>query len=59
MVVLYKIMNKWLNGLMVALDPTEGDCKGLAASHIEKGHFTIGSNDGRNSNSNMIIIKLI
>ena len=23
-----------------ALDPTEGDCKGLAAWHIEKGHFT-------------------
>jgi hypothetical protein len=24
-----------------ALDPTEGDCKGLAAWHIEKGHFTL------------------
>jgi hypothetical protein len=35
-----------------ALDPTEGDCKGLAAWHIGKGHFTIGSNDDRNSNSN-------
>jgi hypothetical protein len=34
------------------LDPTEGDCKGLAAWHIGKGHFTIGSNDDRNSNSN-------
>jgi hypothetical protein len=35
-----------------ALDPSEGDCKGLAAWHIGKGHFTIGSNDDRNSNSN-------
>ena len=35
-----------------ALDPTEGDCKGLAAWHIEKGHFTNGTTDGRNSNSN-------
>ncbi|CAN5187899.1 DUF1326 domain-containing protein [soil metagenome] len=35
-----------------ALDPTEGDCKGLAAWHIEKGHFTNGTNDSRNSNSN-------
>ena len=35
-----------------ALDPTEGDCKGLAAWHIEKGHFTNGTNDRWNSNSN-------
>ena len=35
-----------------ALDPTDGDCKGLAAWHIEKGHFTNGTTDGRNSNSN-------
>jgi hypothetical protein len=35
-----------------ALDPTEGNCKGLAAWHIEKGHFTNGTTDGRNSNSN-------
>jgi hypothetical protein len=34
------------------LDPTEGDRKGLAAWHIGKGHFTIGSYDGRDSNSN-------
>jgi hypothetical protein len=34
-----------------ALDPTEGDCKGLAAWHIEKGHFTNGTNNDRNSNS--------
>jgi hypothetical protein len=34
-----------------ALDPTEGDCKGLAAWHIEKGHFTNWTNNGRNSNS--------
>ena len=33
-----------------ALDPTEGYCKGLAAWHIEKGHFT---ND-RNSNTAII-----
>jgi hypothetical protein len=30
-----------------ALDPTEGDCKGLAAWHIERGHFT--DVDNRNS----------
>jgi hypothetical protein len=30
-----------------ALDPTEGDCKGLAAWHVERGHFTNG--DNRNS----------
>jgi hypothetical protein len=34
-----------------ALDPTEGDCKGLAAWHIEKGHFTNGTINDRNSNS--------
>jgi hypothetical protein len=34
-----------------ALDPTEGDCKGLAAWHIEKGHFTNWTNNDRNSNS--------
>jgi hypothetical protein len=33
-----------------ALDPTEGHCKGVAAWHIEKGYFTSGTNDGRNSN---------
>jgi hypothetical protein len=33
-----------------ALAPTEGDCKGVAAWHIEKGHFTSGTNNGRNSN---------
>src|ERR671913_1217922 len=32
-----------------ALDPTEGDCKGLAAWHIEKGHFTNGTKNDRNS----------
>jgi hypothetical protein len=35
-----------------ALDPTEGDCKGLAAWHIEKGHFTNGTKDNRNGNIN-------
>jgi hypothetical protein len=34
-----------------ALDPTEGDCEGLAAWHIEKGHFTNWTNNDRNSNS--------
>ena len=34
-----------------ALDPTEGDCKGLAAWHIEKGHFTNGTNNDTNSNT--------
>jgi hypothetical protein len=34
-----------------ALDPTEGDCKGLAAWHIEKGHFTNWINSDRNSNT--------
>jgi uncharacterized protein DUF1326 len=33
-----------------ALDPTEGDCKGLAAWHIEKGHFTNGAKNDRKSN---------
>jgi hypothetical protein len=32
-----------------ALDPTEGDCKGLAAWHIEKGLFT--KNDRNSSNT--------
>lgn len=32
-----------------ALDPTEGDCKGLAAWHIDKGHFTPENHDGGNS----------
>ena len=35
-----------------ALDPTEGDCKGLAAWHIEKGCFTNGTNIDRTSNTN-------
>ena len=36
-----------------ALDPTEGDCKGLAAWHIEKGHFTNGiKNDMKSTNTN-------
>src|ERR687892_892900 len=30
----------------------EGDCKGLAAWHIEKGHFTNGIKDGGNRNNN-------
>ena len=35
-----------------ALHPTEGDCKGLAAWHIEKGRFTNGTNnEGPNNNS--------
>jgi hypothetical protein len=34
-----------------ALDPTEGDCKGLAAWHIEKGHFTNGTKNDRNSSN--------
>jgi hypothetical protein len=34
------------------LGSTEGNCKGLAAWHIEKGHFTNGTTDGRNINSN-------
>jgi hypothetical protein len=32
-----------------ALDPTEGDCNGLAAWHIEKGCFTNGTKNDRNS----------
>ena len=34
-----------------ALDPTEGDCKGLAAWHIEKGHFTNGTSNDKNSDN--------
>ena len=34
-----------------ALDPTEGDCKGLAAWHIEKGHFTPGNHEDGDRNS--------
>jgi hypothetical protein len=34
-----------------ALDPTEGDCKGLAAWHIEKGHFTLENHDDGDRNS--------
>jgi hypothetical protein len=41
------------------LDPTEGDCKGLAAWHIEKGYFVSTTNDNNNSinlaNLNVII----
>ena len=33
-----------------ALDPTEGDCKGLAAWHIEQGHFTNRTNNKTNGN---------
>jgi hypothetical protein len=33
-----------------ALDPTEGDCKGLAAWHIEQGHFTSRTNNKTNGN---------
>jgi hypothetical protein len=32
-----------------ALDPTEGDCKGLAAWHIELGHFIDGTKNDSNS----------
>jgi hypothetical protein len=32
-----------------ALNPTEGDCKGLAVWHIDKGHFTLENLDGGNS----------
>jgi hypothetical protein len=36
-----------------ALEPTEGDCKGLAAWHIEKDYFTNGTkNDWNNTNTN-------
>ena len=35
-----------------ALDPTEGNCKGVAAWHIEKGHFTSGTNNSGDRNSN-------
>ncbi|HEU4445735.1 MAG TPA: DUF1326 domain-containing protein [Nitrososphaeraceae archaeon] len=41
-----------------ALDPTEGDCKGLAAWHIEKGHFTNWTNSDRNSNASNNSINL-
>jgi hypothetical protein len=34
-----------------ALDPTEGHCKGVAAWHIERGHFTTGG-DSTRSNGN-------
>jgi hypothetical protein len=34
-----------------ALDPTEGDCKGLAAWHIEKGHFTLENHEDGDRNS--------
>ena len=41
-----------------ALDPTEGNCRGVAAWHIEKGHFTSGTNNAgdrnRNNNNNSI-----
>jgi hypothetical protein len=37
-----------------ALIPTEGDCKGLAAWHIEKGHFTTGTNNDTNNNKDDI-----
>lgn len=38
---------------LFALDPTEGDCKGLDAWHIEEGHFTNGNkNDGNSTISN-------
>lgn len=33
-----------------ALDPTEGDCKGLAAWHIEKGHFTLEKHEDGDRN---------
>jgi hypothetical protein len=38
-----------------ALDPTEGDCKRLAAWHIEKGRFTIRYNASTASVIMMII----
>lgn len=41
-----------------ALDPTEGDCKGLAAWHIEKGYFTNWTNSDRNSNTSNNSINL-
>ena len=34
------------------LDPTEGNCKGVAAWHIEKGHFTSGANNSGDRNRN-------
>jgi hypothetical protein len=41
-----------------ALDPTEGDCKGLAAWHIEKGYFTNRTNSDMNSNTSNNSINL-
>ncbi|MDQ3840730.1 MAG: DUF1326 domain-containing protein [Thermoproteota archaeon] len=41
-----------------ALDPTEGDCKGLAAWHIEKGHFVNRNNDN-NSSINLANLNVI
>jgi len=38
-----------------ALDPTEGDCKGLAAWHIEKGHFTANNNSINLANLNVVV----
>jgi hypothetical protein len=35
-----------------SLDPTEEDCKGLAAWHIEKGHFINGTIDGSGKSNN-------
>ena len=46
------LMDESICPCIFALDPTEGDCKGLAAWHIEKGHFTNWTNNDRNSNSN-------
>ena len=40
------------------LDPTEGDCKGLAAWHIEKGHFANRTNDN-NSSINLANLNVI
>lgn len=33
---------------IIALDPTEGHCKRVAAWHIEKGYFTTGAKNGSN-----------
>ena len=43
-----------------ALDPTEGDCKGLAAWHIEKGHFTnlTGRTNSNTSNNSINLASL-
>jgi hypothetical protein len=40
------------------LDPTEGDCKGLAAWHIERGHFVSTTNDN-NSSINLANLNVI